>query len=84
MRIIHGSGYSEADRKGFTRLVFQNIITAIKALIEAMKTLKIDYVDDHNVVRSSANFFSKRALESVIAPQKGNESIYTRWQICVI
>ncbi|XP_034403340.1 guanine nucleotide-binding protein subunit alpha-14-like [Cyclopterus lumpus] len=49
MRIIHGSGYSEADRKGFTRLVFQNIITAIQALIHAMKTLKIDYIDDTNI-----------------------------------
>ncbi|XP_041666911.1 guanine nucleotide-binding protein subunit alpha-14-like [Cheilinus undulatus] len=49
MRIIHGSGYSEADRKGFTRLVFQNIVTAIQALIHAMKTLQIDYFDDKNI-----------------------------------
>ncbi|KAK1884443.1 Guanine nucleotide-binding protein subunit alpha-14 [Dissostichus eleginoides] len=49
MRILHGAGYSEADRKGFTRLVHQNIITAVKALINAMKTLRIDYVDDQNI-----------------------------------
>ncbi|XP_068562837.1 guanine nucleotide-binding protein subunit alpha-14-like [Cebidichthys violaceus] len=49
MRIIHGAGYSEADRKGFARLVFQNIITAIQALIDAMKTLRIDYIDDQNI-----------------------------------
>uniref|UniRef100_UPI0037E76EE2 guanine nucleotide-binding protein subunit alpha-14-like n=1 Tax=Semicossyphus pulcher TaxID=241346 RepID=UPI0037E76EE2 len=49
MRIINGSGYSDADRKGFTRLVFQNIITAIQVLINAMKTLQIDYVDDKNI-----------------------------------
>ncbi|XP_026210337.1 guanine nucleotide-binding protein G(q) subunit alpha-like [Anabas testudineus] len=49
MRIIHGSGYSEADRKGFTRLVFQNIFTAIQTLIQAMKSLKIDYIDDQNI-----------------------------------
>ncbi|XP_028273369.1 guanine nucleotide-binding protein G(q) subunit alpha-like [Parambassis ranga] len=48
MRIIHGSGYSEADRKGFIHIVFQNIITAIKDLIRAMKTLQIEYFDDHN------------------------------------
>ncbi|MEQ2215944.1 hypothetical protein XENOCAPTIV_008230 [Xenoophorus captivus] len=53
MRIIHGQGYSEADRRGFTRVVFQNIITAIQALIDAMRHLKIDYVDDQNIVRSS-------------------------------
>ncbi|TKS84685.1 Guanine nucleotide-binding protein subunit alpha-14 [Collichthys lucidus] len=49
MRIIHGNGYSEADRKGFTRLVFQNIVTAIKALVHAMETLQIDYIDDQNI-----------------------------------
>ncbi|XP_059214244.1 guanine nucleotide-binding protein G(q) subunit alpha-like [Centropristis striata] len=49
MRIIHGSGYSDADKKGFTRLVFQNIFTAIQALIQAMKTLPIDYIDDQNI-----------------------------------
>uniref|UniRef100_A0A3Q0S7C7 Guanine nucleotide-binding protein subunit alpha n=1 Tax=Amphilophus citrinellus TaxID=61819 RepID=A0A3Q0S7C7_AMPCI len=49
MRIIHGKGYSDADRKGFTRVVFQNIVTAIQALISAMQTLQIDYVDDQNI-----------------------------------
>ncbi|XP_020507180.2 guanine nucleotide-binding protein subunit alpha-14-like [Labrus bergylta] len=49
MRIIHGSGYSEADKKVFTRLVFQNIFTAIQALINAMKTLQINYIDDKNI-----------------------------------
>ncbi|KAM6902285.1 guanine nucleotide-binding protein subunit alpha-14-like [Xenentodon cancila] len=49
MRIIHGKGYNDADRKSFTRLVFQNIIAAIKSLIEAMKTLQIHYVDDQNI-----------------------------------
>ncbi|XP_062268788.1 guanine nucleotide-binding protein subunit alpha-11-like isoform X2 [Platichthys flesus] len=50
MRIIHGSGYSEADRRGFTRLVLQNIVTAIQALIHAMKTLQVDYIDAHNTI----------------------------------
>ncbi|XP_031716063.1 guanine nucleotide-binding protein subunit alpha-11-like [Anarrhichthys ocellatus] len=49
MRILHGTGYSEADRKGFARLVFQNIVTSIQALIDAMKTLRIDYIDDQNI-----------------------------------
>ncbi|XP_038130848.1 guanine nucleotide-binding protein subunit alpha-11-like [Cyprinodon tularosa] len=49
MRIIHGKGYDESDRKGFNKLVCQNIITAIQALIEAMSALKIDYLDDQNI-----------------------------------
>ncbi|XP_029693955.1 guanine nucleotide-binding protein subunit alpha-11-like [Takifugu rubripes] len=49
MRIIHGTGYSEADRRGFTRLVFQNIVTAIQALVYAIETLRIDYSDEQNI-----------------------------------
>jgi len=60
MRIIHGSGYSDADRKGFTRLVFQNIVNAIQALIRAMQTLEIDYIDDKNIVRKLCGFFTRR------------------------
>ncbi|XP_054908606.1 guanine nucleotide-binding protein subunit alpha-14-like isoform X2 [Poeciliopsis prolifica] len=49
MRIIHGKGYNESEKKDFIKLVCQNIITAIQALIEAMETLKIDYHDEQNI-----------------------------------
>lgn len=52
MRIIHGKGYSEADRTAFARLVYQNIIAAIQTLIGAMKKLKINYIDDKNIALS--------------------------------
>ncbi|XP_019503832.1 PREDICTED: guanine nucleotide-binding protein G(q) subunit alpha-like [Hipposideros armiger] len=48
MRIIHGSGYSDEDKRGFTKLVYQNIFTAMQAMIRAMDTLKIPYKYEHN------------------------------------
>ncbi|XP_062455225.1 guanine nucleotide-binding protein subunit alpha-14 isoform X1 [Rhea pennata] len=48
MRIIHGSGYTEEDRKGFTKLVYQNVFTAMQAMIRAMETLKIQYTSEEN------------------------------------
>ncbi|XP_054545213.1 guanine nucleotide-binding protein subunit alpha-14 [Talpa occidentalis] len=48
MRIIHGSGYNDEDRKGFTKLVYQNIFTAMQAMIRAMDTLRIQYVCEQN------------------------------------
>lgn len=50
MRIIHGSGYSDEDRKGFTKLVYQNIFTAMQAMIRAMDTLRIQYTCEQNKV----------------------------------
>ncbi|XP_069786555.1 guanine nucleotide-binding protein G(q) subunit alpha isoform X2 [Narcine bancroftii] len=48
MRIIHGTGYSDEDKRGFTKLVYQNIFTAMQAMIRAMDTLKIQYKYDYN------------------------------------
>ncbi|KAL0965789.1 hypothetical protein UPYG_G00285720 [Umbra pygmaea] len=48
MRIIHGTGYSEEDKRGFTRLVYQNIFTAMQTMIHAMQTLQIPYKIEDN------------------------------------
>nr|QKY89054.1 Gq alpha [Chiton tuberculatus]QKY89055.1 Gq alpha [Chiton marmoratus] len=48
MRIIHGSGYSDEDKRSFIKLVYQNIFMAMHAMIRAMDTLKIEYKDPSN------------------------------------
>lgn len=50
MRIIHGSGYSDEDKKGFTKLVYQNIFTSMQSMIRATETLKIPYKYEQNKV----------------------------------
>ncbi|RXM33329.1 Guanine nucleotide-binding protein G(q) subunit alpha [Acipenser ruthenus] len=53
MRIIHGSGYTDEDKRGFTKLVYQNIFTAMQSMIRAMETLKISYKYEHNKAPSA-------------------------------
>lgn len=36
MRIIHGNGYSEEDKRGHIRLVYQNIFMAMQVLIQLL------------------------------------------------
>ncbi|VUZ39884.1 unnamed protein product [Hymenolepis diminuta] len=48
MRIIHGSGYSDEDRRSLIKLVYQNIYLAMYTLIRAMETLKIPYENPVN------------------------------------
>ena len=50
MRIIHGSGYSDEDKRGFIKLVYQNIFMAMQSMIRAMDLLKILYSDPANIV----------------------------------
>lgn len=53
MRIIHGTGYSEDDKRSFIRIVYQNIFMAMNAMIRAMDTLKISYKDPTNEENAS-------------------------------
>lgn len=45
MRIIHGEGYSIADRRQHKELLHQNVFMIIQQLIRAMDTLQISYDD---------------------------------------
>jgi GTPase SAR1 family protein len=48
MRIIHGTGYSDDDKRSHIKLVYQNIFMAMHIMIRAMDTLKIQYRDKRN------------------------------------
>ncbi|CAB4061863.1 GNAQ [Lepeophtheirus salmonis] len=52
MRIIHGSGYSDEDKRGFIKLVFQNIFMAMQSMIRAMDMLKIQYQDSSSAEKA--------------------------------
>ena len=51
MRIIHGQGYSDEDKRGYIPLVYQNILSAMHSLTRAMENLRIPYKDPANPVR---------------------------------
>lgn len=57
MRIIHGSGYNDEDKRGYIKLVYQNIFMAMSALIKAMDTLKISYKVTENEVWPPKDLF---------------------------
>ncbi|KAF5397188.1 Guanine nucleotide-binding protein G(Q) subunit alpha, partial [Paragonimus heterotremus] len=48
MRIIHGAGYSDEERRTFIKLVYQNIYMAMSTMIRAMENLKIAYENPAN------------------------------------
>ncbi|XP_074052803.1 guanine nucleotide-binding protein subunit alpha-14 [Macrotis lagotis] len=79
MRIIHGSGYSDEDRKGFTKLVYQNIFTAMQAMIRAMDTLHIQYISEQN--KENAQMIKEVEVDKVsMLPRKQVEAIKKLWE----
>ncbi|KAM3868161.1 guanine nucleotide-binding protein subunit alpha-14-like isoform 1-T1 [Diretmus argenteus] len=53
MRIIHGGGYTEDDKRSYAKLVYQNIYTSMQTMIRAMEALNIHFSDSRN--KSYAN-----------------------------
>ncbi|CAD1478591.1 unnamed protein product, partial [Heterotrigona itama] len=68
MRIIHGSGYSDDDKRGFIKLVYQNIFMAMQSMIRAMDLLKIQYAASSNIEKAelvrSVDFETVTTFES--------------------
>ncbi|XP_028269805.1 guanine nucleotide-binding protein subunit alpha-14 [Parambassis ranga] len=54
MRIIHGGGYTEEDKKSYGKLVFQNIYTSMQTMIRAMEALGIAFSDPQNQSHANA------------------------------
>ncbi|XP_067839215.1 guanine nucleotide-binding protein subunit alpha-14 [Heptranchias perlo] len=78
MRIIHGDGYSDEDRKNFTKLVYQNIFTAMQAMIRAMDTLRVQYKNEQNM--ENANMVREVEVDKVITfDRKYVEAIKKLW-----
>lgn len=80
MRIIHGRGYSEEDRKGFTGLIYENIFTAMQAMIQAMSTLQISYKYKHNQVGLtpfSSFFFFPSSFHCRFSQTKWEKRVYS-------
>uniref|UniRef100_A0A3B4YW02 Guanine nucleotide-binding protein subunit alpha n=1 Tax=Stegastes partitus TaxID=144197 RepID=A0A3B4YW02_9TELE len=50
MRIIHGGGYTDEDKRSYAKLVFQNIYTSMQTMIRAMEALSISFADPQNQV----------------------------------
>ncbi|KAM9586743.1 guanine nucleotide-binding protein subunit alpha-14 isoform 2-T2 [Morphnus guianensis] len=79
MRIIHGSGYTEEDRKDFTKLVYQNVFTAMQVMIGAMDTLKIQYTSKEN--EESAQMIKEVEVDKVtVLERKQVEAIKKLWE----
>uniref|UniRef100_A0A2P2HYG0 Guanine nucleotide-binding protein subunit alpha n=1 Tax=Hirondellea gigas TaxID=1518452 RepID=A0A2P2HYG0_9CRUS len=63
MRIIHGAGYSDDDKRGFIKLVYQNIFMAMQSMVEAMSLLAISYGDAQN--QEYAELVKSKVYENV-------------------
>ncbi|XP_065285454.1 guanine nucleotide-binding protein G(q) subunit alpha isoform X2 [Dermacentor albipictus] len=69
MRIIHGDGYKDDnDKKGFIKLVYQNIFMAMQSMVKAREMLRIPFRDPEN--QENANLVMSVDYETVTTFEK--------------
>ncbi|XP_026999897.1 guanine nucleotide-binding protein subunit alpha-14-like [Tachysurus fulvidraco] len=79
MRIIHGKGYSEDDRRTFTASIFENIFTAVEAMIKAMNLLEIPFTNDKNT-NYAAMLLQVKSYDMSSMDKSYAEAISSMWQ----
>jgi guanine nucleotide-binding protein subunit alpha, other len=52
MRIIHGMGFQEDERRGFKGVIYSNMVIAFRVLLEIMNDENIDYYDEKTKVHA--------------------------------
>lgn len=48
MQLIHGAGYTPQERESYKEIIFSNITSSMKVILEAMELLKIEIGDAAN------------------------------------
>ena len=53
MKVINKNGYSEKERKEFTGIVYSNVITSMKSLMDAFEKLEVDMPKDLEALKDT-------------------------------
>ncbi|CAL8068427.1 unnamed protein product [Calicophoron daubneyi] len=79
MRIIHGAGYSDEERRTFIKIVYQNIYMAMFTMIRALESLKISYENSAN--QANADLIREVDYETVTTMDPAHvQAIKSLWE----
>lgn len=54
MRLIHAAGFSASEKEAYRTVVFENVLTSMQAMLEAMDILRIEMNVQKNLVSASS------------------------------
>lgn len=53
MKLIHASGFNDAERESFRIIVYNNVMTAMQIIFEVMEQLEIPFENKKNQVMTT-------------------------------
>jgi len=82
MRIIHGDGYSTAEKQKYATLIIRNIIVSMQALIKAISGLQIPYSEPTS--EENAKFIQEADFTMIATPGTGQRSFQSYHMMMVV
>ncbi|PSN44826.1 Guanine nucleotide-binding protein G(q) subunit alpha [Blattella germanica] len=73
MKIIHGEGYTEEERKTFVQAIYHNLCIAIQTLVKNMKRQCIGFGDSANIIRSKKFEDAVFTFKGEVSPEYIND-----------
>jgi guanine nucleotide-binding protein subunit alpha len=80
MTLIHGKGYSQAEREAFREIIFSNVVQSMRVILEAMETLGISFGNPAMEAHKELIMNLPSQIESEELDPKITKSISELWE----
>lgn len=80
MQLIHGVGYSNAEREAFKEIIFSNTVQSMRVIIEAMQNLRIHIASQQNHRYAQLVMDLPDQLEGDVMPRDVGDAIKGLWE----
>jgi guanine nucleotide-binding protein subunit alpha len=64
MRLIHAAGFSASEKEAYRIVIFDNIVSSMQTMLEAMDILKIEMENQNNMVSAQISTIAPTVLPS--------------------
>lgn len=79
MRLIYLNGFSEEDRSGYKSIIHNNIISSIKALVEAAKAMKFEFKSENQELAQSIMDMGENSSSGFSLTKEMGETVKRLW-----
>jgi guanine nucleotide-binding protein G(i) subunit alpha len=79
MTLIHGNGYSQAERDAFKEIIFSNVVQSMRVILEAMANLGIPLANSVNETHRNLIMDLPSQIEAEDLPAEVTAAIKELW-----
>jgi guanine nucleotide-binding protein subunit alpha len=80
MQLIHGPGYTQAEKDAFKEIIFSNVVQSMRVILEAMQNMGIPLGNPDNESHKNVILELPSQIEAEDLPAEVTAAIKSLWQ----